>query len=414
MKVLQINIKYKYGGAGKIVSNLHNELEYRGFDSYVAFGRGEIQTSDKIFRISKKTEVYIDAAINRIIGLNGYSCVSATGKLIRKIEEIQPDIIHVHGLHGYYINYIKLFNYLASLKIPIVWTFHDTFAFTGKCAYPYDCNKWKNMCYKCPKIKEYPSTLFMDFTKKMWCDKAKSFTKIKNMVIVSPSEWMTELAKESFFGKYNCITIHNGIDTENTFYDRGKGFCKEKYGYSHGDKVILGIADGINEPRKGVIHLVNLAKNFSKNPNVKVILIGWKNKVDSSIINSPNIEVIPFTKDQDQLAEYYSLSDVFVIPSLAENYATVVIESLACGTPVIGFDTGGIPNQLKNGLGAVVPVGNQKALEETILSVIDGRIKLRNREDIIIYTKKNNSIKTMTQAYIDLYNSLIKDGTKKV
>ncbi|AUD64579.1 hypothetical protein BK011_02375 [Tenericutes bacterium MZ-XQ] len=407
MKILQINIKYKIGGAGKIVYNLHNELKQQSIESFVMYGRDYVSNDNYVIKIASEIEVKLDAFISRIFGLNGYTNFFSTNKAKKMINKINPDIIHLHGVHGYYLNYIKLFKFLSKKDIPIVWTFHDTFAFTGKCAYPYTCEKWKTQCEKCPLIKEYPKSLGVDFTRKMYIDKKKAFTKINKMTIVSPSEWMTSLAEKSFLGKYKCITIHNGIDTEGVFYKRENSITREKYGYTFKDKIILGIADGITEYRKGVSYLIQLAKDLSEFSNIKIILIGWKDKVDPLIKQRENIRIVPFTKNQDELADYYSISDVFVIPSLAENYATVVLESFACGTPVVGFDVGGIPKQVENGLGLVVPAGDQSALNDAVLEVLNKKSSLLDSDQIIEITKSKNSLKTMTEAYIDLYKSLI-------
>ena len=407
MKILMINAFYNQGGAGKIVAYLHEELQKRGHQSGVAYGRGRVTKDKYVYRISYKWEVYLEGLVTRILGIHGFTNVIGTLKFIKFINQYKPDIIHLHGLHGYYINLSILMNYINKRKISCVWTFHDDLAFTGNCGYFYKCNKWKTSCYECDKIQDYPKSNFFDFTNFMWILKKKLFTLTDNKIIVSPSEWMTNDARQSFFDKYECVTINNGIDTENVFYNRGKIKCREKHGYSITDKIVLGIAFGFSDPRKGVKHIIQMARDL-KEKNVKFILIGWSRSNNNLIADLPNVNTLPFTNDQYELAEYYSMADVFVLPSLAENYATVVLESLACGTPVVGFNVGGTSEQLADGRGIVVEKGNQIKFNEAIIDLLNGNSGVKSSDDIIRDIKHNNSIHIMTTKYEELYNKVLR------
>ena len=406
MKVFQINSHYDQSGAGKIVSCIHKELKKRGYDSMVAYGRGHIINERGIYRIGSKFEIAIEGFATRIIGINGFTSWNATKKLVKEIERFSPDVIHIHGLHGYYLNYKILFDYINKNNIPCVWTFHDCHAFSGNCGYHYECEKWKTQCYKCEHLKEYPTSYFFDNTKWMWKEKKKLFTKTDNKIIVSPSDWMTNDAKKSYFGKYECITINNGIDTENIFFRRNKIECRKKHKFFQDDKIVLAIAFGFDDPRKGSKYIIQMARDL-KNEDIKFIIIGWKKKNDSFIEGLDNVRTIPFTNNQDELAEYYSLADVFVLPSLAENYATVVIESFACGTPVVGFDVGGVHEQLIGGKGITVPVENQQQFNNAVLNIVNKKVELLNNNEIENYAKINNSVDKMVDKYIDVYRRVL-------
>lgn len=413
MKILQINSFYNQSGAGKIVTWLHEELKKRGHESKVIYGRGRNTKHNNVYKISSSWEVKLEGIITRVVGIHGFSNIIATQKIIKLIKDYKPDVIHLHALHGYYINNVMLMKYINKNNIPCVWTFHDCLAFTGNCGYFYECDKWKVGCSKCNKIKEYPKSFIFDFTKFMWKAKKKYFTKGENKIIASPSNWLTKYAKESFFSKYECVTVNNGIDTENIFYYRNKNDSRKKHGFEIDDKIILAIAYGFDDPRKGSKYILELARNLKNKKNVKFILIGWNKKDNNLLEGLYNVKTLEFTHDQHELAEYYSLADVFVLPSLAENYATVVLESLACGTPVVGFNAGGTSEQLSDGRGIVVDIGNYKQLEEGVCSIINNEAEISDSEEIINYIKNNNSITSMTDKYLELYLSVLEKNISK-
>lgn len=411
MKIVQINSSFDKGGAGKIVKELHNYFESNNYESYVFFGRSGQSNKINVKKHATAIETYLHVAQTRIFGFNGYGSVFSTQKIVKDLKQIKPDIIHLHGLHGYYINFKILFNYINQNRVPIVWTFHDCHAFTGNCGYHYDCEKYTIECHKCPYLRDYPKTLYFDHTRTMFKNKKKLFTKGENKVIVSPSEWMTGDAKKSFFGKYKCITINNGINNNLIFYPRDKSSSRTKHGFSQNDKIVLGIAFGFDEPRKGVKYLVQLAKDLNSH-GIKIVLIGLNSDQSKFVEGFSNITAIPFTSNQDELAEYYSLSDIFVLPSLAENYATVVIEAFACGTNVVGFDVGGVKEQLSDNRGIVVEVGNQDMLNSAIIDFFEGKIKLRNSYELVQYITKNNTVQIMAEKYIKVYNDITNNNGK--
>ena len=411
MRIIQINSHYNQSGAGKIVKELHKYYESKGHESYVFYGRGRDTDHLNVKKYTTKIETYIHVSQARILGLNGYGSSMSTRKIVDDSKNIKPDVIHLHGLHGYYSNFKILFDYINSENIPVVWTFHDCHAFTGNCGYHYECEKFTTQCDKCPYLSDYPKSLFFDRTKKMFIDKRALFTKSKNKTIVSPSMWMTNDAKRSYFGVYECVTINNGINNKDIFYRRDKISSRIKHGFLENDKIVLGIAFGFDDPRKGVKYLVQLAKDLYIH-GIKVILIGLTADQSKLVSGYSNITAIPFTNDQDELAEYYSLSDIFVLPSLAENYATVVIEAFACGTNAVGFDVGGVKEQLSDERGIIVEVGNQEMLNTALTDFFQGKFRLKNSEELIQYIAVNNSVPIMAEKYIKVYNDITNNNGK--
>ncbi len=409
MRILQINSHYNQGGAARIVACIHRQLSARGQESHVAYGRGQ-KGEEGTYRFNTVPEVLLSAACSRFLGKNGWYNRAATRRLLSFMERVGPDVIHLHALHGYYLNFPMLFDYINSREIPCVWTFHDCHAFTGNCGYFFDCEKWKTGCGSCPYLKNYPASQWFDRTGVMWRQKRELFTQGTKKVIVTPSLWLTEQAKQSCFGKYQCITIHNGIDTKQVFYPRDRRACREKYGFGREEKLILGIAVGYRDERKGAKYIIQLAKNLGS--RAKVILIGWNRENDCLLVGSDgkkiadNIVTIPNTSDADMLAEYYSMADVFVIPSLAENYATTTLEAMACGTPAVGFDVGGIPEQLTGGRGIAVKAGDQARFDAAVESVLTGQAGLMDREALSAAVREENSTERMTEAYERIYREL--------
>lgn len=409
MKILQINSHYNQGGAARIVACIHRQLLADGEESFVAFGRGPKPEEDNVYRFGLTPEIYWSALVSRGTGISGWANRSATKRLLRFIDRVRPDIIHMHALHGYYLNLPILFEYINAREIPCVWTFHDCFAFVGNCGYYFDCEKWKSGCGNCPNIHTYPKSQWFDFTAWMWAHKKEMFTQGSRKIIVTPSQWLTGEARKSFFNKYECVTIRNGIEAQTVFYPRGKEACRKKYGYAPEEKLILGIAVGYDDVRKGAKYIIQLAKNLAN--EAKVILIGWNSKNDSMLQGTKNIITLPRTASTDILAEYYSMADVFVLPSLAENYATVTLESMACGTPVVGFRAGGIPEQLTRGRGIAVEAGNQGEFDRAVRSALEPDCALLRGQALADVIRRENSTEKMTQEYLEVYRRLLKEDT---
>lgn len=361
MRVLQINSVCGVGSTGRIATDLYKVLEEQGHECLIAYGRGTAPEGINSYKIGTNLDNYLHVARTRLLDQHGYGSKKATIELVKKIKEYNPDVIHLHNLHGYYLNLEVLFNYLAESNKPVIWTLHDCWAFTGHCAH-FDyigCDKWKDECNNCPQKKEYPSSNFLDNSKLNFNKKKELFTSLQNMKIITPSKWLAKLVQESFLGKYNVEVINNGIDL-NVFKPTPSDF-RQKY-YLEKKKIILGVASVWTE-RKGLSTFIELSAKLNEDYQIVLVGITEKQKNDLPV----NIIGITRTNNIKELAEIYTAADVFVNPTLEDNFPTVNLEALACGTPVITYDTGGSPEIVNIECGAVV---RQDNLDELILKII--------------------------------------------
>ncbi|MCR4431981.1 MAG: glycosyltransferase family 4 protein [Tepidanaerobacteraceae bacterium] len=398
MRVLQINSVCGIGSTGRIAIDINKILKEQGHEGYIAYGRDFAKDCDTSIRIGNKLDNYMHVLKTRIFDRHGFGSKRATREFINKIEKLDPDIIHLHNIHGYYINIELLFEYLKRVDKPVIWTLHDCWAFTGHCSY-FDfigCDKWKTGCYNCPQKNEYPSSIFMDNTKSNYKKKKDIFTGIKKMTIVTPSNWLAGLVKESFLGEYPVRVINNGIDlevfkpTESNF--RVKYNLKNKF-------IILGVAS-VWGKRKGYQYFIELSKKL--NPDEIVVMVGLTEKQKKSLPN--NIIGITKTNNVKELAEIYSDADVFINPTLEDNFPTTNLEALACGTPVITFNTGGSVECVDQNCGFVVEKGNLKELFNTI-QVVKEKGKLNYIQQCIQRAKKLYDRKDRFKEYLELYNN---------
>lgn len=361
MKVLQINSVCGIGSTGRIAMDLHEILIEQGHESYIAFGREEPQNCDTAIRIGSPLDNYGHAVLSRIFDRHGFGSITATNKFVRKVEALDPDIIHLHNIHGYYINIEILFDYLKHSNKPVMWTLHDCWSFTGHCSY-FDyvgCDKWKSECHDCSQTKVYPSSILLDASRENYRKKKELFTGLRNMTIVTPSNWLANLVKESYLNEYLVQVINNGIDLE--VFRPTKSDFREKNGLQN-KFVILGVAS-VWEKRKGFEYFIELSKSLKGDE--MIVIVGLTEK---QLKNLPqNIIGITKTNSKRELAEIYSAADVFLNPTLEDNFPTTNLEALGCGTPVITFNTGGSIESIDELCGFVVERRNINALTETIL-----------------------------------------------
>jgi putative colanic acid biosynthesis glycosyltransferase len=363
LKVLQINTVCGTGSTGRIATDIHNILLEQGHESYIAYGRGESVNCNTAIKIGSKTDLYVHGAMTRIFDNHGFASKKATKEFIKEVEELNPDIIHLHNIHGYYINVEILFNYLKKSNKPVVWTLHDCWAFTGHCAY-FDyvgCDKWKTACYKCPQKKNYPASIFIDNSKQNYLKKKELFTGIKNMTIVTPSNWLANLVKQSFLKECPVKVINNGIDldvfrpTESDF--REKFNIKDKF-------LILGVAN-IWDKRKGFEHFTEFSQKLKQDE--VIVMVGLTQKQKENLPNK--IIGITRTNNLQELVEIYSCADVFINTTLEDNFPTVNLEALACGIPVITHKVGGSPETLDESCGFIVEKRNMEILISKIQEI---------------------------------------------
>lgn len=363
--IFQITVEGTAGCTGRIAEEIGILAIQKGWQSYIAIGRDSRSSTSNLIRIGSDWDLYMHGLKTRLFDKHCLGSKRATKRLIKHIEFIKPDIIHLHHLHGYYINIEILFYFLAKSSIPVVWTFHDCWSITGHCAY-FDyigCDKWKTECNQCPQKKEYPASIFIDRSTKNYYLKKELFNSVKNMVIVPVSDWLRNIVLESFMCKIPVQTIHNGIDTSVFKPQNNSGETREKYGI--GDRfMLLGVANPWVK-RKGLNDLIELSRLLS-NDEV-IVLIGLSN--DQLKHMPKNIIGLCRTENRQQLAELYSAADLFVNTTWEDNFPTTNIESLSCGTPLVTYRTGGSVEAVSSETGFIVEKGDISKLVEIIKAV---------------------------------------------
>lgn len=401
MKIVMINT-CSFGSTGNIATQLCKLADENGNEAYLSVPNGRHNKNKFDGRhiwIGGRFSEDSHIILSRITGYNGCFSYFATKKYLRKLDEIKPDLIHLHNLHNSYINLPLLFKYIKERKIPVVWTLHDCWAFTGHCPYFTfaDCDKWKTQCCKCLQYKSYPQSLF-DNSKKMYNLKRKLFTGVDNLILVTPSQWLKDLCKKSFLKDYKTAVINNGIDTD--LFRPIKSEVKQKYQIPKDKFTVLGSA--INwEPRKGIDVFVKLCETLDKE-KYQIVLTGVSEEIKANL--PQGIISLPLIKEREELAKIYSAADVFVNPTKEDNFPTVNIESLACGTPVITSDVGGSGEMIDTTCGMSFDFEDFDKLKKAIISICED--KKISRENCRAHAEKfNKDIKFME--YIKLYADMI-------
>lgn len=343
-----INTVSGYGSTGSICVDIASVLEEKGHECYIAYGQGTT-TYSKSFKIGTVLENHLHNIGSRLLGKQGYFTKSGTKKLVEFIIEYNPDIIHLHNLHGNYLNIEILFEFLASYTGSVVWTLHDCWAFTGKCAHYTDvqCFKWQTQCEKCPQVNKYPTSLFLDQSDIMYSDKKKWFNSIKNLTIIPVSNWLTNEVKKSFLKNHPIVNIYNWVN-HSTFINDNEDI-KERYGIAKNKFIILGVSAGWNLSNNRLKDFIALSKIISK--DMQIVLVGkaaTKNDIPSSIIH------IPYVDNANELAKLYSNSDVYVHLSTEDTFGKVIAEAMSCGTPAIVYNSTACPEIVGEGCGYVV------------------------------------------------------------
>lgn len=367
MKIFQIASELNVGSVGRVAEGISDQVIARGWDSYIAYGREGRVSKATSYKIGGRFNVPFHVIATRLTDRHGLFSQQATKKLIERIKSVDPDLIQLHHLHGYYINIKILFEYLQNSGKPVVWVFHDCWSFTGHCAHyeMIDCNKWKTGCYNCPQHLEYPKS-FIDASKANYEIKKELFCSIKKMIIVPVSKWLGKEVKQSFLKECDVEVIENGIDLS-SFYPRNVDRLALLREEDIGKKIVLGVASPWTE-RKGLAHFIKLSELLDPN-KFKIVLIGLNDQQLQQLPQS--IMGLKRTVDLEELANYYSIADVFVNPTLEEALGLTNIEALACGTPVVTYKSGGSPETISDETGVVVEKADLNGLLTAINTVCD-------------------------------------------
>lgn len=381
MIILQINTVYKNGGStGRIVYDLQRIQEQYGIDSYVAYGYNTNQV-DTPQTICLQTPLRRKWNIlkTRLFARHGFYNVAETKRLINYMDAVKPDVIHLHNIHNHYVNVEMLFDYIKKNEIPVVWTLHDCWPFTGWCAY-FDyaqCGKWETGCHHCPSKHDYPFTWFFDRSESNYEKKKEIFCGVKNLTLVTPSQWLANLTRQSFLREYPVEVINNGTDTK--IFRPMNTDLKSRLGITD-KKMILAIAAKLAK-RKGADYLLQIPTKL--NDDEVLVMLGL---TDGQVESLPKEKClgVTYTNSIQELAEYYSAADIFINPTLEDNFPTTNIESLACGTPIVTFKTGGsieavldeesieyVGKVMTTSVGAVVPQNDIESMVQATREVIN-------------------------------------------
>ena len=363
MRIVQINTTCGVGSTGKICVGISELADAENIESYILFSTG---TNGYELGISCSNDRYrkVQALKSRILGNYGFNSEKATGKIIAELERIGPELVHLHNIHGHDCDLEMLFGYFRQKQTKLVWTFHDCWAFTAYCPHftMVRCGKWKEQCHDCSQRRDF--SWFFDRSRELYEKKKRLFSGL-DMTIVTPSEWLAGLVRESFLKQYPVQVIYNGIDLS-VFRPTDSDFRK-KHGLQD-KKILLGVSFDWNE-RKGLDVFAELVRRLPE--DYKIVLVGTNDRVDKLL--PEGILSIHRTQDQKELAQIYSAADLLVNPTREEVLGLVNVEALACGTPGITFDSGGSPECYDESCGAVVPCGDVDALEKEIIRICSER-----------------------------------------
>lgn len=400
--LFQINVTSNWGSHGKIAEDIGRLAIEKGWRSVIAYGRYATPSQSETIKIGSDISVKEHVLESRLMDNHGLASRSATRRLIKQIDDIKPDIIHLHNIHGYYLNYPLLFDYLKSAGVPVVWTLHDCWPFTGHCAY-FDyagCERWKRGCFSpCPCKNEYPKSLLLESPQRNYQLKKEILNSVENLILVPVSDWLGGLLKDSFLNKYPAKVIKNGIGL-NVFKTSDASDVRDKYGIGH-ERYVLGVAS-VWEKRKGFDDFLQLAKGMPI--DMKIVLVGL-DKIKLSIARQNDIIGIPRTESVGELVALYSGADMFLNLTYEDNYPTTNLEAMACGTPVLTYRTGGSPESVSLDTGWVVEKGDIDAVKNIILTIPCNNDTMRKacRERAEIKFDKNKCF----EEYLKLYEELM-------
>lgn len=400
--IVSLNLGF-FGSTGFIMRNIHKKAINEGFIFKMAAPKTaeEIADSQDAIYIGTPESHRFNQYGSILSGLDGCYSVFATKKLLRQLDVLTPDLIHLHNLHYAYINLPMLFRYIKKRKIKTVWTLHDCWPFTGHCPhFAYEqCEKWKTGCYRCPRYQSYPKSIF-DNSSFMWKLKKHWFTGVEDMQIITPSHWLKELVEQSYMGGYPVAVINNGINLD-IFCPTLSDF-REKYGIAKNKQILLGVSFSWGK-KKGLDVFLELEKRLDKD-KYQIVLVGTNQEIDDQLPET--IISIHKTNNQQELAEIYTAADLLVNPTREDNYPTVNMEAIACGTPVLTFRTGGSSEMLNETCGNVVPCDDVDAMEREIVRICTEQ---PYSQKACVEQAKNFDQERRFGEYIELYKRLLKN-----
>lgn len=395
MKIVQINSTSGIGSTGRICTGISQYLSQVFIENYILYCYGVSKHPHSI-KCADNRYIKIQAGKSHFLGNYGFNSILSTRKIISELERIKPTIVHLHNIHGHDCNLEVLFKYFKEKNVKLIWTFHDCWAFTAYCPHftMIGCDKWISGCFNCPQRNEY--SWFFDRSSELYCKKKELFSGL-NLTIVTPSQWLADLIKQSFLKDYPIKLINNGIDL--TIFKPTPSDFRQRYGISDDKFIILGVAFdwGI---RKGLDVFIEFAKRLPLE-QYQIVLVGTDKETDKKLPD--NIISIHRTQDQYELAEIYTAADLFLNPTREENYPTVNMESIACGTSVLTFNTGGSPEIIDEKTGTVVPCDDIDNFEKEIIRI---RETHRFSHSECVTRAKRFDMNDIYLKYLELYKCL--------
>lgn len=399
--ILQIGIEVNSGSTGRIAEQIGEVALSKGWKSYITYARGFNPSKSDTIKIGTKLNIYYHILQTRFLGNHLQSSTSATHNLIKKIKEINPDIIQLHQLHGYFLNLEVLFSFLATFKNPVVWTLHDCWAFTGHCAYfsLINCEKWESLCGRCPQIHKYPKS-FVDKSTANFHLKNRLFNSVPNFTLVTVSDWLNGLVKKSFLKNHQVLTIQNGVDVRQFFPRSDVEKVRRKYNIPD-HPVIMGVGT-IWTQSKGLYDYFKLRKVLPE--NINIVLVGLS---DQQVKELPDgIVGIKRTESITELAELYSMANIVTSLSYQEAFGLTPVEGFACGTPAIVYNATALPELVNPEVGILVEPGNLDEIKGAVLKILHNG-KDYYKSNCIETAKKNFDVSKKYESYFSLYMKLI-------
>lgn len=399
-KILYISGALNFGAPGRIVEQIGLLAEKKGFEVLVAHSsRNENPSELRHLRTTTKWQETLHALGARLFDLHGLMSTKPTERLVERIKAYRPDIIHLHNIHGYFCNFKVLFEYLDTIHTPVVWTMHDCWPFTGRCFHfeGIGCEKWKSGCYDCQAESGYTVSPFYDRSKQLYALKKELFSAVKNLTMVPVSTWQANFLKESFLKHCKTTVIHNGVDLQQ-FSPMNGTRLREKHGLQ-GRFVILGVAAPWSA-RKGLDDFIKLSEKLPE--GYAIVLVGLTTEQAAKL--PAKIIGITRTESQRELAEYYSMSDVFCNFTYLDTFPTVNIEALACGTPVLTYRTGGSPEAIDEETGKVIEQGD---LDSAIAALEEMKKRPFSSNACRKRAEKNFDKNECFEQYMQLYERLL-------
>jgi glycosyltransferase involved in cell wall biosynthesis len=400
-KVLIINTTLNKGGAARVARDIFENLS-SNFDIYFAYGRNKQKNISKTMYFGNKIEMFFHIFLVRFLGLEGYGSYFSTRKLIKFIKDEKFDLVNLHNLHGYYLNFFTLLDFLKESNIPIVYSLHDEWPITWMPAHSLGCNHCKTGLGKCTNTYGYPRNYFPFFQKYMLSKKKVAFSSQSNMTTVCPSVLLHYSIEKSFLNKFRSEVIYNGVDTDIFKPTTDKGGLRVKYNLPTDKKIILFSASNLNDKSKGINYILETAE-LLKEKNYLFVGVG-----NGKIPEKNNLKFFDYVYDKQMMSELYSLSDIFCFASAAETFLLSAAEALSCGIPVVGFDLPVVRELVDSDVGTLTQ-DTSESLSIEIDSVLDDEqslVKMGSAGRLLIESKYSKY--DFYSKYLGLYNKLIR------